>query len=109
MILIRLGLRAGEVAGLRLDDIDWRADEIVVRGRGRHEERLPLPSDVGEGRPLVSFPTIIESISATTTSPGLSIQAEQDWNNYETGRNITDAELDAVPLARHTFHSLDLR
>ena len=48
LILLRLGLRAGEVAGLRLDDIDWRAGEVVVRGKGRQEDRLPLPSDVGE-------------------------------------------------------------
>ena len=48
MALVRLGLRASEVAGLRLDDIDWRAGEIVVRGKGRRTDRLPLPSDVGE-------------------------------------------------------------
>jgi integrase/recombinase XerD len=42
LILLRLGLRAGEVAGLRLDDIDWRAGEVVVRGKGRREDRLPL-------------------------------------------------------------------
>lgn len=48
LILLRLGLRAGEVAGLRLDNIDWRAGEVVVHGKGRHEDRLPLPSDVGE-------------------------------------------------------------
>jgi len=47
VLLARLGLRAAEVASLRLDDIEWRAGEIVVRGRGRTEERLPLPSDVG--------------------------------------------------------------
>lgn len=47
-MLVRLGLRAGELAGLRFDDIDWRAGEIVVRGKGRREERLPLPADVGE-------------------------------------------------------------
>jgi len=41
-------LRAGEVARLRLEDVDWRAGEVVVRGKGRHEDRLPLPSDVGE-------------------------------------------------------------
>ena len=46
--LLRLGLRRGEVAGLRLDDIDWRAGELVVRGKGAREERLPLPADVGE-------------------------------------------------------------
>jgi integrase len=48
VLLSRLGLRAAEASALRLDDIDWRAGEIVVRGKGRTEERLPLPSDVGE-------------------------------------------------------------
>lgn len=47
-LLARLGLRAGEVAALRLEDIDWRAGEVVIRGKGRREERLPLPADVGE-------------------------------------------------------------
>ena len=46
-LLLRLGLRAGDVAALRLDDFDWRAGEIVLRGKGRHESRLPLPRDVG--------------------------------------------------------------
>jgi len=48
LILLRLGLRASEVSGLRLDDIDWRAGEVVVHGKGRREDRLPLPSDVGQ-------------------------------------------------------------
>lgn len=47
-IFARLGLRSGEVAALELADIDWRAGEIVVRGKGRRQERLPLPVDVGE-------------------------------------------------------------
>jgi integrase/recombinase XerD len=47
VLLARLGLRAAEVAVLRLDDIDWRAGQIVVRGKGRTEELLPLPPDVG--------------------------------------------------------------
>lgn len=47
-MLVRLGMRAGEVAKLQLGDIDWRAGEIVVRGKGNCIERLPLPSDVGE-------------------------------------------------------------
>ncbi|HEX2311673.1 MAG TPA: site-specific integrase [Vicinamibacterales bacterium] len=46
--LSRLGLRAGEVAALRLSDIDWRAGELLVRGKGSRQERLPLPADVGE-------------------------------------------------------------
>jgi integrase/recombinase XerD len=46
--LLRLGLRAGEIAALSLDDVDWRAGEIIVRGKGDRNERLPLPADVGE-------------------------------------------------------------
>ena len=48
VLLVRLGLRAAEAAGLQLEDIDWRAGEIVVRGKGHTEERLPLPADVGD-------------------------------------------------------------
>jgi integrase/recombinase XerD len=48
LLLVRLGLRAGEVAALQLDDIDWTSAETLVRGKGRHEARLPLPADVGE-------------------------------------------------------------
>ena len=47
LLLVRLGLRAGEAAALRLDDINWRAGEIVVRGKGNTVDRLPLPADVG--------------------------------------------------------------
>jgi len=47
IILLRLGLRAGEVAALTLADLDWRAAEMVVHGKGRREDRLPLPGDVG--------------------------------------------------------------
>ena len=47
LMLVRLGLRAGEVARMRLEDIDWRAGEVVVHGKDRRDERMPLPSDVG--------------------------------------------------------------
>jgi len=46
-VLARLGLRAGEVAALDLEDVDWRAGEIGVLGKGNRRERLPLPVDVG--------------------------------------------------------------
>lgn len=46
--LLRLGLRAREVAGLGLGDLDWRAGEVVVTGKGGRQDRLPLPADVGE-------------------------------------------------------------
>jgi site-specific recombinase XerD len=62
-MLVRLGLRAGEVAKLTLDDIDWRAGEIVVHGKANCTERLPLPPDVGtavaaylrHGRPASAY------------------------------------------------------
>jgi transposase len=56
------------------------------------------------GRPLVSYRTIVELISNTTTSKGLKIRAEEDLNYYETGTKVTNAELAGVPLTRHKFH-----
>lgn len=48
LLLARLGLRAGEVVALELDDIDWRAGVLRVRGKGHYQDDLPLPPDVGE-------------------------------------------------------------
>jgi site-specific recombinase XerD len=48
LLLARLGLRAGEVVALELDDLNWRAGEILVRGKGLFHDRMPLPSDVGK-------------------------------------------------------------
>jgi site-specific recombinase XerD len=48
LLLARLGLRAGEVIALELDDVDWRAGVLTVRGKGGYHDRLPLPADVGE-------------------------------------------------------------
>ena len=48
LLVARLGLRPGEVVGLELGDLRWAAGEIVVRGKGGLEDRLPLLCDVGE-------------------------------------------------------------
>jgi site-specific recombinase XerD len=53
LVLARLGLRAGEVAEMTLDDIDWEAGEIIIQGKGPRKDRLPLPWDVGEA--LVTY------------------------------------------------------
>ncbi|MDA8311894.1 MAG: tyrosine-type recombinase/integrase [Actinomycetota bacterium] len=47
LLLCRLGLRGGEVVGLRLDDIDWRSGVLVVRGKGGRRDRLPVSEEVG--------------------------------------------------------------
>jgi integrase len=72
MLLIRLGLRSGEVAGLRLDDINWRDGELLIRGKGPKHERLPLPTDVGEaiaawlrrGRPRCDVREVVTRVRA---------------------------------------------
>jgi transposase len=56
------------------------------------------------GRPLTSYRTIIELISATTTETGLQIRAERDTEWYAKGVKITNAEMDALPLTRHDWH-----
>jgi integrase/recombinase XerD len=48
LLLARLGLRAGEVAFLELDDLDWEAGQVSVRGKRGHRTALPLPVDVGQ-------------------------------------------------------------
>jgi integrase/recombinase XerD len=61
LLLARLGLRAGDILGMRLDDIAWNEGTLRVRGKGRREVRLPLPQDAGDAlleylqqaRPLV--------------------------------------------------------
>jgi len=55
------------------------------------------------GKPLTSLRTVIELISATATTTGLTIKADYDLNWYPKGVKITDAELAAVPLAPHEF------
>jgi site-specific recombinase XerD len=53
LLLVRLGLRSVEVSRLTLDDLDWRASEISVDGKGHQRGRLPLPDDVGQA--LVAY------------------------------------------------------
>jgi integrase len=65
-LLVRLGMRSGEVAKLRLDDIDWRAGEIIVRGKANSIERIPLPPDVG--RAVTQYSSV-----AVRSGPGATV------------------------------------
>jgi site-specific recombinase XerD len=77
LLLARLGLRAGEVVTLELGDIRWRSAEIVIRGKGRHVDRLPLVADVGEA--LVDYlqagrdPTRSRRVFLRTTAPHVGL------------------------------------
>ena len=48
LLLARLGLRAGDIVNMKLEDLDWEAGTVRVRGKGRRETRLPLPQDAGD-------------------------------------------------------------
>lgn len=80
LVMLWLGLRAGEVAALHLPDIDWGAGELLVHGKGRREDRLPLPVDVGEaivaylrrGRPA----TPVREVFVTVTAPTRGLTRE---------------------------------
>jgi integrase/recombinase XerD len=72
LLLARLGLRASEVAELKFTDIDWRSGRLAVSGKGRRQEWLPLPQEVGEaslaylrhGRPTLRAPELFTSVVA---------------------------------------------
>ena len=79
LLLARLGLRRGEVAALRLEDINWRVGEVTVVGKGNRVERLPLPAEPGEaivawltgGRPTCDT----RSVFTTVSPPGRPLSA----------------------------------
>jgi site-specific recombinase XerD len=62
MMLAKLGMRAGEIVALTLDDMDWRTGEMLIHAKGRQRARMPIPPDVGaavvaylrDGRPKSS-------------------------------------------------------
>jgi hypothetical protein len=56
------------------------------------------------GRPLTDYQVIVETIAATRTQTGLTVEAVLDTNEYPTGVKISDAQMKAVPISRHDFH-----
>jgi integrase len=48
LLLARLGLRAGDIVGMNLDDLDWQSATVRVRAKSRTDVRLPLPQDAGD-------------------------------------------------------------
>lgn len=79
-LVARLGLRSIEVARLQLRDLDWRAGEVIVRGKGRREDRLPLPTEVGEALVAYLFcgrnPAGAEHVFLTCRAPRGPIRAD---------------------------------
>jgi site-specific recombinase XerD len=80
LVLARLGLRAAELAGLQLDDVDWAAGEISVRGKGARVERLPLMQDVGEA--IAGY--VIRSRPRATECRTLFLTRYAPWRQMHT-------------------------
>lgn len=79
-ILARLGLRVSEVARLRLEDIDWRAGELVITGKGARTDRLPLPADAGEA--IVAY---LASARPRTSVREVFLCAQAPWRPMSRG------------------------
>jgi site-specific recombinase XerD len=81
VLMLRLGLRANEVATLQLEDLDWRSGQVTVHGKRARTDQLPLPTDVGtaiagylqRGRPSTTARAVF--IRTTPPSEGVSRSA----------------------------------
>lgn len=105
VMLARLGLRAGEIAALRLEDVDWRAGELVITGKGRRAERLPLPADVGEA--IVAY--LKDGRPATALDRSLFVRVRAPHHGL-TGGGITQIVFAAAGRAElGPIHSHRLR
>ena len=85
LLLARLGLRAGDIVAMDLDDLDWGAGTVRVRAKHRKEVRLPLPQDVGES--ILDYltrarpPTDITRVFLCTNAP---------IRPFQTTTNVSD-------------------
>jgi len=110
LLLARLGLRAGEVVRLKLEDIDWNAGSISVQGKGDQHSVLPLPADVGSaiatylrrGRPRCST----RHVFLRTTAPIRGLRGPASIA-YVVQQNLARAGIQAPTNGAHQFrHAL---
>jgi len=106
LLLARLGLRAGEVTTLALEDLDWQAGLITVRGKGGHDSQLPLPPDVGKaiadylrnGRP----PTASRCVFLRARAPVQSFKGSQAIDSV-VRHALARAGIDSPRKGAHQF------
>jgi site-specific recombinase XerD len=112
VLLARLGLRSIEVARMELEDLDWRAGELVVRGKARRHDRLPLPADVGEA--LAEYLALrgkrdSRHVFLTVKAPTRPIRAELVGDVVQRGCLRAGIAHVGAHRLRHTFASELLR
>lgn len=116
LMLVRLGLRSGDVARLRLSDINWNNGTLQVTGKGRYQVRLPLPQDVGDAllRYLESRPASIDTDHVFVRSnapcrPFASGDGVSSVVKHALRRANIDAPAKGAHLLRHTAATEMLR
>lgn len=116
LLLARLGLRAGEVVHLRLEDIDWTEGLLTVCGKGGRWRRLPLPVDVGEaiagylrsGRPPCSTRRVFVRLRAPHIGFAASVAIDGIVSRALTRAGL-QPPLRGAHLLRHSLATTMLR
>jgi integrase/recombinase XerD len=117
LLLARLGLRAGDVVGLRLDDLDWVQGTIRVCGKGRRTALLPLPQEVGDAllaylqddRPHVALDTVFLCANAPYRPFATSASIADVVRLALARAGVTDAPSRGAHLLRHSAATAMLR
>jgi len=117
LLLARLGLRAGEAALIALDDIDWRAGLLRVKGKGGRIASIPLPHDVGEaisdyilrGRPLSGSRTIFHRVETPYTPFRSASMVSLIAGRALRRAGITGLRSRYAHVFRHTFATIAIR
>jgi integrase len=85
LLLVRLGLRAGDIVSMRLHDIDWDDGTLRVRGKGRREVRLPLPQDAGDA--LLAY---LEHARPKAPTDRVFLCAQAPFRPFKTPATVSD-------------------
>lgn len=110
LLLARLGLRAGDLVAMQLDDIDWDQGTVRVSGKSARAVRLPLPQDAGEA--ILAY---IEQARPTVASNHLFLSLKAPYQPFAgpsiicwiLGKAVERAGLTGIPTGSHVFrHSL---
>jgi site-specific recombinase XerD len=116
LLLSRLGLRAGDVAQLRITDINWKAGTVQVTGKGRRQVRLPLPQDVGDAllrymkcRPQVDDASRLFLRSIAPFKPFASGDGVSTVVKHALRRAGIESQAKGAHLLRHTAATEMLR
>jgi site-specific recombinase XerD len=94
LLMSRLGLRAGEIVHMELDDILWEAGEIIVRGKNSRQEKLPLPHDVGQ-----AIATYLRDVRPHCSSRRLFIKMVAPLRGFSSSVTVCTIVRDALARA----------